>query len=283
MIVAMFQFLLTHSLHSLICVMTTWVVLKLLYTAWYSFRNEFHVVGGVSKWIACSDEDLCHESRKFSGILRGIVYKGLSVQRSKRRLDKWKVFWSSRFYSCWLWSWARHSPRNASPSRHGYIGSLSVSVDLSLGIANFYHSEARPRVSWRNSSERNFWVRLESVGWMHREEAKYIKSMKTNAFVPLIDVSMHRSRCLSSIYQTTNVITLSALLTPLFRKLDSYGWHPLSFSHDVMHTLTGNKVVCKAIGWCVEQRCDREADLSSHYLTHRRFDSWSIFQWRLFR
>ena len=62
------------------------------------------------------------------------------------------------------------------------------------------------------------------------EEAKFIKSMKTNA-----------SRCLSSIYQTTNVVTLSTLLVPLFRKLDSYGWHPLSFSHDVMHTLTGNK------------------------------------------
>ena len=47
-----------------------------------------------------------------------------------------------------------------------------------------------------------------------------------------------------------NVVTSDALLRPLFRSLDEYGWKPVSFTYSVLKTLMSNKV---------EQEVAREA------------------------
>ena len=49
-------------------------------------------------------------------------------------------------------------------------------------------------------------------------------------------------RSLSSICPLVNVVTSDALLRPLFRSLDEYGWKPVSFTYSVLKTLMSTKV-----------------------------------------
>ena len=150
-----------------------------------AFCGVFYVVERVLEWVACSNEDLRDESRRLFESRRWLVHKGLSVQRPKWRLYKCKVLWSFGLCSDWLWNRVGQSDGDASSSRHGDIGSLSVGVDLPPGLAHFHHSQACPSAGWRNPSERSFRVALFPLSLRRREEAKYLKSMKTNACVSL--------------------------------------------------------------------------------------------------